>query len=193
MLTLTALLERLESEERQLRETGYKILQKQPLYSSFWRKEFKEVELPTVYGLERVPAVIRYRFEIQAQGYVLDDILNKPTPIFRHIFDLYVLRSYPFPVARRLGAPVRIVWVSPIFHPNIAPGIESGGTGVVCWRALSKGIATISLYNILQGVKSLVETPNPDDPLRNPPLCLMAAKYFKENPPPKVIKVDKTG
>ncbi|MEM4004042.1 MAG: ubiquitin-conjugating enzyme E2 [Desulfurococcaceae archaeon] len=155
------------------------------------KKEFKEVEVPTVYGLEKVPAVVMYLFEIEALGYVLDASSNKVVPLSRHIFELYILRSYPFPMDRRLGAPLRIVWVTPIFHPNIAPGVEYEGTGVVCWRAFSKWISTMNLKSILEGVKLLVENPNPDDPLRNPPICLEAARYFKENPPPRILSVKK--
>lgn len=187
MLTLEMLLNRLRNEEKELEKSNSKILEKQKFYDISKKREFKEIEVPTVYGIEKVPAVVKYRIEVEAQGFVLD-ANARIVPLNQHVFDLYVLRSYPFPMERRLGAPIRIEWITPIFHPNIAPGRSYGGTGVVCWRALAQWTTQLNLSNIVEGVKLLIENPDVNDPIHNPPICLRAAEYFKLNPPPKVIR-----
>lgn len=187
MLTLEALINRLNNEEKELEKTTSKILEKQKFYDISKKREFKEIEIPTVYGLEKVPAFMKYRIEVEAQGYVLD-ANEKIVPLNHHTFDLYVLRNYPFPSERKLGAPIRIVWITPIFHPNIAPGKDYGGTGVICWRALVKWTTTLSLLNVVEGVKLLIENPDVDDPIHNPPICMRAAEYFRLNPPPKIVR-----
>jgi hypothetical protein len=187
MLTLTKLLERLKNEEQDVRNAGYEIVHRMEFFNVKKGVEYKEVEVPTVYGIERIPAVVKYMIKMRAQGFVKGRE-KRVEQLWDHAFDLYVLRSYPFPLATsRLGAPIRLVWVTPIFHPNIAPGADYGGTGVVCWRALVKWTPIMNLLNVVEGVKQLVENPDPDDPIHNPPICLEAAEYFKKNPPPKVV------
>jgi hypothetical protein len=192
MLTLAKLIERLKNEEDQVRKAGYGIVHRQEFFNAEKGVEYRMVKVPTVYGIEQVPAVIKYRYKLHAQGYVKNE-RGQVEQLWEHMFDLYVLRSYPFPLATsRLGAPIRIVWITPIFHPNIAPGVDYGGSGVVCWRAFIKWTAMINMLNIVEGVKQLIENPEPNDPIRNPPICLEAAEYFKKRPPPKVVTKRKT-
>jgi len=192
MLTLAKLLERLKNEEDEVRKAGYNIIHRLEFFNAKKGIEYKMIEVPTVYGIELVPVVIKYRFGVHAQGYVRSD-KGLVEQLWDHVFDLYVLRSYPFPLATcRLGAPIRIVWITPIFHPNIAPGADYGGTGVVCWRAFTKWTTIMNMLNIVEGVKQLIENPDPNDPIYNPPICLEAAEYFKRRPPPKVIAKRKT-
>jgi ubiquitin-protein ligase len=196
MLTLQKLLERLNNEEEEVKKAGYTIINRQEYFDIKKRIEAEIIPVPTVYGIEEVPAVVRYRYKINAQGYV-KNLSGKIEQLWEHIFDLYILRSYPFPLATsRLGAPIRIVWVTSIFHPNIAPGINYGGTGVVCWRAFTKWTPILNMLNIVEGIKQLVENPEPDDPIRNPSICLEAAEFFKRKTTPKVVakrKVDSEG
>ena len=188
MLTLGSLLKRLKNEERELLRNKYKIT-KYIYYNK--KREFTEVEVPTVYGLEAIPVVVRYRINIWALGYELDPS-NRVRQRWNHTFDLYIMRNYPLPyTSRRLGAPIRIVWVTPIFHPNIAPGEDYGGTGVVCWNVFKKWLPAMNLLSIVRGVENLVANPDPGDPIHNPPICLKAAEYFKNNPPPKVVRKHK--
>lgn len=190
MLTLEALLERISNEEKDVEKAGFKILHKQLFCDPLKKKEYKEIEVPTVYGLEKIPAVVKFTFEMTARGYTLDR-QERVSPQHNHVFDLYILRNYPFPTNRRLGAPVRVVWITPIFHPNISPGVDYGGTGVICLRALNKWVSTFNLRNLLEGIRLLVENPDVEDPIHNPPICLRAAEYFKKTPPPRIVKVRK--
>ena len=130
--------------------------------------------------METVPVVVKYIVKVKANGYY-KPLLQKPKPQKEHIFEVYVLRNYPFPDIsgkRRLGAPIRLLWLSNIFHPNIAPGPGYGGTGVVCWEVLKKWLKVFNLLTIIEGVKALIEEPEPDDPLLYP-ICKSAARWYK--------------
>ncbi len=184
VLPFKRLLRVLENEEEELNEQGYKF-SKVDFFDD--KNEFTYLEVPTVYGLETVPVVRKYRIlNLKALGYWFDHA-QRLVQYWDHKVDIYILRSYPLPDDRlRFRAPVRIVWLTPIFHPNIAPGSEYGGTGVVCWGMLKKWTQRNTLLSLLEGLKLLVENPDPTDPIYNPSICLEAAKYFSKFKPPKV-------
>jgi len=178
MLPLKRLLQRLNNEEEECRREGYEFTRINLLKENKPQK----ITVPTVYGSEKVSAIRRYTFNFRALGYWKQG--SSITQYWDHMVDIYILRHYPYSDPdKRLGAPIRLVWLTPIFHPNIAPGVQYGGTGVVCWALLRKTLKTINLLSIVKGLEYLVQNPEPNDPLVHPPICLEAARYFKEHPP----------
>jgi ubiquitin-protein ligase len=174
MLPLEFVFKRLENEEK---EIGDIVIR----YSKEDFTNGKKIGIATVLGYEIIAPVRVYNVEFKAEGLMLPYKSTTPIPFSNHAASIYILRNYPFPDdSSKLGAPVRIEWISPIFHPNIAPGRKYGGTGVVCWQALKKWMKTFNLRGLILGLRILVENPNPDDPLKFPPVCLQAAEYFKK-------------
>ena len=184
-LPFQRLLRRLRNEEKLLRDNGYKFVRE-----DFYKgdKEYKKIKVPTVYGEEEIPAVCRYIMSFRALGYRLTPY-NTVVQHWDHEAEVYILRYYPMSDdSRRLGAPIRVVWRSDIFHPNIAPGVAYGGTGVVCWALIKKWKGpALNLLTVVKGLERLVENPEPNDPIHYPEICLVAAEYFKKHKPPKVV------
>ncbi len=75
-------------------------------------------------------------------------------------------RDYPYP------GGLEVTWLTPIFHPNIRQ-ID----GKVCIRLLNKWSASQTLVDIVKAIESVLENPNPGDPLDRE-----AADYFRQNP-----------
>ena len=190
-LPLKLLLRRLKHEEEDLKKNNIWFA-RYDFYDESKGKEFEYVYVPTIYEYEKVPVVVKYTVRIEAQGYWKTGTIRKKIIEWKnHTFEIYILRNYPYPDISgkyRLGAPIRLRWLSPIFHPNIAPGPGYGGDGVVCWDILKKWIRIFNLISIIKGIKFLIENPNPDDPLRYP-ICKEAAMWFRA----KSIKVIKKG
>jgi len=187
MLPMKLLLKRLENEENDLRTSNEIIRFSKTDY--YFGEKGKEISVYTVYGWEDVETVRTYDIEFKAQCYYRPKKGMDPLPLNSGAVRIYVLRWYPYyDDSRRLGAPVRLVWLTPIFHPNIAPGEKFGGNGVVCWNLLKKSITKISLIAIINGLRILISNPYPDDPISFPEICKEAAEYFKKHPPLKVIR-----
>jgi hypothetical protein len=188
-LPINLLLRRLQNEEEELSRLDSVIRFSKADHYKGERGE--EIDVFTAYGWNRVEVVRSYDIEFKAQGFYMPNNSTRPLPLNSHVVKVFILRWYPYyDDSRRLGAPVRLSWVTPIFHPNIAPGIKFGGNGVVCWNLLKKSITKISLSAIVNGLIVLVSNPYPDDPISVPKICKEAALYFKEHPPPKVIRID---
>jgi len=180
------LLKRLSNEEEELRKESISFSK----IDYYVGEKPKKIEVFTVYGPEKVPVVRKYTVKFVARGFVKKGY--SIVPQWDHVASIYILRHYPIPNPKdRLGAPVRITWESDIFHPNIAPGPLYGGNGVVCWGILKKWLKTITLLQLIRGLQMLVQNPNPDDPIHNPPICLEAAEYFKKYKPVSWVIRDK--
>lgn len=163
---------RLNNEEAELAAKGYKFTKE-----DLW----KEQQVTTVAGGERLSVAKRYEISLRARGFLRREKNAPPAEFWDHQAWLYVLRSYPFPSDRsRLGAPFRIVWLTPIFHPNISPGIKGGGEGIVCWELLKQWSKLDTLYGIVKGSQLLVEHPYTMSPLRFD-ICKDAALWFDRN------------
>lgn len=81
-----------------------------------------------------------------------------------HEFKILLSRDYPY------AGSVEVWWLTPIFHPNISK------EGVVCIQLLNLWNEGTTVKSVVQGIKQLLENPNPADPLDKE-----AAKYFQEN------------
>jgi len=177
MLPLEFVLRRLDNEEKEMAELVVRYHREE------LRSKPKDVVVATSIGYETIRPIRRYDVEFKAPGFMLPLKSSVPIPLMDHAVRIFILPNYPFPDdSSRLGAPIRFEWVTPIFHPNISPGPRYGGTGVVCWDILKKWVKMFNLKTIVEGLKLLVSNPNPEDPLRLPPICTQAAEYFKKNP-----------
>jgi hypothetical protein len=187
MLPMNLLFKRLENEENELHASSYvRRVFKTDHYSG---EKGKKMHIYTVYGWEEVEVIRVYDVEFEASCYYRPREGIDPLPLTTGVVRIYVLRWYPYyDDSRRLGAPVRLVWLSPIFHPNIAPGEKFGGNGVVCWNLLKASMTKMSLIGIIDGLRILISNPYPDDPISIPKICKDAAEYFKKRPPPKLLR-----
>jgi ubiquitin-protein ligase len=171
-----ALLERrLKNEEEELRSKGYSFRSR-----SVWA----EANIPTVLGQETVPVAYAFDVRLKAKGLVRPNPNDDPSVLEEHEAQLSILESYPYVTDKsRLGAPFRLLWTSPIFHPNIAQGTSAGGPGIVCWDLLKGLIWTNldTLFGIVKGLELLIEHPNTKSPLRFEQ-CIDAAKWFDAHP-----------
>jgi len=153
----------------------------------YWRGEAgTQFKVPTVKGYDEVEVVqVVHVRNFKANGY--EKRGSAIIPRILHNFDVIILRSYPFPLESRVKgikeykAPIRIVHMSNIFHPNIEPGPEAGPEfyGRVCWAVFAQWIQSLKLPSILQSYKDMIESPNPDDPIVGVGICLDAALWFK--------------
>jgi hypothetical protein len=169
-LPQTLLERRLDNEEEEVSSKGYSF-KSTPVWA--------DVGIPSVAGQENVPVARRYDVRLTAKGYSRQDKHTDPAPSSEHQAQVFILRAYPYPTDKsRLGAPFRVIWVSSIFHPNIAQGTSAGGSGIVCWDLLKTWAKLDTLYGIVKGLELLIEHPNTKSPL-NLPDCIAAAKWFE--------------
>ncbi len=143
----------------------------------------KDLELPqrerfsfpleVIIELNRVPALVM-RSECLERRY-------------EHRFKIVISRSYPF-------EKPKVVWLTPIFHPNIMMP-EDGG--FLCTKLMEGWSFNSTLGSFIKGIESLLLNPNPESPFGTES-CTAAAQYFnsgeKKVPPlvccpsPKVVR-----
>jgi hypothetical protein len=177
---------RLDNEEQELAAKGYEFSKE-----DVWKETEVVGERP-----EKIPVARKYSLSIKARGFWKPKSNAPPKPIWDHKVLLYVLDTYPF-ISKSTGVPLRAIWLTPLFHPNIANGVEAKGTGFVCWPVLKdKWTHLDTLYGIVRGLQILVENPNLGDTEEDRPLrfdeCQAAYKWFRENPrvlsSPKILE-----
>ncbi|MEM3820002.1 MAG: hypothetical protein QXF08_06120, partial [Nitrososphaerota archaeon] len=167
MFPLQWLLERLKNEESQLVKKFPDLKYTVENLYDIKKETGKYVKIPTPVGIDEVEAIRIYKFRnLYAKAYVkLGDRIDT---IFRHDFDLYILRSYPLglstlknPLRRPLyNAPVRIRYRSNIFHPNILPGpdyLDDEYAGAVCWAVYVNWLTSFTLDKLVESFKMLIE------------------------------------
>ncbi len=107
---------------------------------------------------------LSYEFVLRGPGLIIS-----PTGEMRradeHKVKLTLNREYPY------AGGFELVWLTPIFHPNIRDD------GKVCIQLVNKWSAGQTLSNIVDALVQLLENPNPDSPLNTD-----AARYFLEHP-----------
>lgn len=106
---------------------------------------------------------------------------------YDHRFKVVIGRNYPF-------EKPKVIWLTPIFHPNIMMP-EDGG--FVCTKLMEGWSFNSTLSSFIKGVESLLVNPNPQSPFGTDS-CTAAAQYFnsreKKVPPliccphPKVVR-----
>jgi len=109
----------------------------------------------------------------------IDVTINQlPGPVFEngkvgysytHRFRLIIGRDYPF------EKPL-VIWMTPIFHPNIMQP-EDGGH--VCTKLLSDWSFNSNLLSFLKGIESLLLAPNGTSPFGTDS-CTRAAEHFNK-------------
>ena len=116
---------------------------------------------------------VEFIINLRTLGYIR--VKGKLVPQRAHQIFLKLNRSFPYP------GGIDFSWISNIFHPNIHPveiSSENPGTGYICLNVLKKWSRLSDLETTVKALRSLIQNPNPDDPL-NYPICLDAAEYFK--------------
>jgi len=104
---------------------------------------------------------------------------GKLTYRYNHRMRLIIGREYPF------EKPL-VVWMTPIFHPNIMLP-EDGGH--VCIKLLSEWSFNSTLSTFIKGLESMLLSPNGGSPFGTDS-CTAAAQYFNSSPrraPPMVV------
>jgi len=125
-------------------------------------------------SLVRNDSSVEFKINLRTLGYIR--VKGKLVPQRSHRIFLKLNRSFPYP------GGIDFSWISNIFHPNIHPVDPSSknlGTGYICLNVLKKWSRLSDLETTVKALKSLIQNPNPEDPL-NYPICLDAAEYFKK-------------
>jgi hypothetical protein len=105
---------------------------------------------------------------------------------YSHRFRMVIGAEYPF-------EKPTVIWLTPIFHPNIMMP-EDGGH--LCTKLLEDWSFNSTMITFIKGVESLVTAPNPASPFGTDS-CTAAAEYFNNGekrlppmisaPAPKVV------
>ena len=125
-------------------------------------------------SIVRDDSSVEFKINLRTLGYIR--VKGKLAPQRSHRISLKLNRSFPYP------GGIDFSWISNIFHPNIHPvnpSSENIGTGYICLNVLKKWSRLSDLETTVKALKSLIQNPNPEDPL-NYPICLDAAEYFKK-------------
>ncbi|MFA6049431.1 MAG: ubiquitin-conjugating enzyme E2 [Candidatus Micrarchaeia archaeon] len=107
---------------------------------------------------------LSYDFALRGPGLVADGN-GEVRRVDEHRVRLTLNREYPY------AGGFELVWLTPIFHPNIRED------GKVCIQLVNKWSAGQTMANIVDALHQLLENPNPDSPLNTD-----AARYFMEHP-----------
>lgn len=105
-----------------------------------------------------------YELALEGPGLSLEG--NAVLPRTTHSVRIRLTREFPY------AGGIEVTWLSPIFHPNIR-----SEDGKVCIQLLNAWSADVTVANLVAGIISLLEHPNPSDPLNKP-----AADYFLAHP-----------
>ena len=137
------------------------------LPETVWRRRIETEYLQLVQkGVQFTASAdkLSYDFVLRGPGLVTDGngIVKR---VEEHRVRLTLNREYPY------AGGFELVWLTPIFHPNIR------GDGKVCIQLVNKWSAGQTMANIIDALHQLLSNPNPDSPLNTD-----AARYFMEHP-----------
>jgi len=117
----------------------------------------------------------RTQYLVSLTGRALAKIDGKVADQNHHSIEINLFRSYPY------AGGIEVVWLSPIFHPNIRPV-----DGAVCIQLVNKWAETQTVAGVVKALKQLLQNPNPESPLNHE-----AASYYKtgslERKGPRVV------
>jgi ubiquitin-protein ligase len=111
--------------------------------------------------------IVETTYENQIPISITISIHNHPAPISLndrkdgfvygtvHSFKITFSRSFPY-------QPPAVQWLTPIYHPNIAPPSEGGR---VCLKAIDNWQFEFDLTGLIKSIVRLLAQPNPASPL----------------------------
>ena len=105
-----------------------------------------------------------YDVSLDAPGF--KRVSGQVQPIASHRFKVKIKREYPY------AGGLDVVWLTPIFHPNIR---ESDGK--VCIQLVNEWSASQTIASVCKAIIQLLANPNPFSPLN-----IEAARFFDQNP-----------
>jgi ubiquitin-protein ligase len=128
-----------------------------------WRRrlesELEEMKA-TDYNFTVTKDLQEYAIELNARGLAEESgrIVSKDG----HKVRIVLKRDFPYP------GGIEVAFTTPIFHPNVRRE-----DGLVCIQLLNEWSETSSVSSVVNGLKWLLENPNPASPLNKD-----AAEYF---------------
>ena len=121
-----------------------------------------------------------YTISLRGPGFYRD--FNGIRQRDQHSVRISLNRNYPY------AGGIEVVWLTPIFHPNIREE-----DGLVCIQLVNDWAENQTVASVVKALQHLLETPNSDDPLN-----YEAADYFRNEKitpvkirGPKVIEEEK--
>ncbi|MBI5224636.1 hypothetical protein HY989_02090 [Candidatus Micrarchaeota archaeon] len=108
----------------------------------------------------------RTAYEISMEARALQKIAGKLSVLTSHKFKIEINRNYPY------AGGFSVVWLTPIFHPNI-----DNKTGKVCIHLLNDWAASQTIASLVKGIEHLLKNPNVKSPLN-----VEAGEYFYFHP-----------
>lgn len=110
------------------------------------------------------PDKTEYTVDLTAAGF--KRVSGQVQPISSHRFRVKIKRGYPY------AGGLDVVWLTPIFHPNIR---ETDGK--VCIQLVNEWSASQTIASVCRAIIQLLANPNPFSPLN-----IEAARFFDQNP-----------
>ncbi|MBU1197630.1 ubiquitin-conjugating enzyme E2 [Candidatus Micrarchaeota archaeon] len=105
-------------------------------------------------------------YEVAFSGKGFQRSQGRVTPIHSHRLRMTVKRDYPY------AGGLELVWLTPLFHPNIREN-----DGKVCIQLVNEWAASQTLVSVCHAIQYMLGHPNPRSPLN-----IEAARFFDENP-----------
>ncbi|MFH0971726.1 MAG: ubiquitin-conjugating enzyme E2 [Candidatus Micrarchaeota archaeon] len=106
------------------------------------------------------------QFEISLNVKAYQKTGSNVSPRFDHKFRITINRSYPY------AGGFEVVWLTPIFHPNI-----NDRNGKVCIHLLNEWAASQTLLSLVKAIEHMLLHPNVKSPLN-----MEAGEYFYFHP-----------
>ncbi|MFH1106477.1 MAG: ubiquitin-conjugating enzyme E2 [Candidatus Micrarchaeota archaeon] len=125
--------------------------------------EFSEMQAS---GLQFTSSPDRTEYEVSLTAPGFRRVSGKVQPVSSHRFRVKIKREYPY------GGGLDVVWLTPIFHPNIREG-----DGKVCIQLVNEWSASQTIASVCKAIIQLLANPNPFSPLN-----IEAARFFDQNP-----------
>ena len=110
------------------------------------------------------PSKMGYEIELKAKA--LQRVGSAISVRMEHKFRISLKRSYPY------AGGFEVVWLSPIFHPNI-----NDKDGKVCIHILNDWAASQTIAALVKGIEHMLTHPNVKSPLN-----VEAGEYFYFHP-----------
>ncbi|MFH1199560.1 MAG: ubiquitin-conjugating enzyme E2 [Candidatus Micrarchaeota archaeon] len=117
-------------------------------------------------GLKFTASADKTEYEVSLDAPGFKRVSGQVSPINSHRFTVKIKREYPY------AGGLDVVWLTPIFHPNIREG-----DGKVCIQLVNEWTASQTIASVCAAIIQLLANPNPFSPLN-----IEAARFFDQNP-----------